>query len=219
MLASCDATRELLESRGVELIDHLVERVAQFKSRIQSEMGVEEGVFLETQDPTKVVLCAHALGARGVDLERELLKGTISGKRVTCEMADNDFVVFVMTVADSDADVLDLGNDLVAALRAVGAPASFRSPVPSLSWSVAPRARATLREAFFGAWEMVPAHAAAGRISSDLIAVYPPGVACIAPGEELTADMVAAMHATKESGARIAYATDSSLTAFRVVKE
>jgi lysine decarboxylase len=65
---------------------------------------------------------------------------------------------------------------------------------------------------------MVTAANAVGRISADLIAPYPPGVAVVAPGEVLTKQIVEGLSASREAGVRIAYATDSSLASYRVVK-
>ena len=59
---------------------------------------------------------------------------------------------------------------------------------------------------------------AIGRISADLIAPYPPGVAVVAPGEVLTEQIVYGLAATKTAGVRIAYASDSTLETFRVIK-
>jgi lysine decarboxylase len=65
---------------------------------------------------------------------------------------------------------------------------------------------------------MAAADKAVGRISADLIAPYPPGVAVVAPGEVLTQQIVDGLSASKAAGVRIAYATDSTLTTYRVVK-
>jgi lysine decarboxylase len=75
-----------------------------------------------------------------------------------------------------------------------------------------------MREAYFAETEMVTAANAVGRISADLIAPYPPGVAVVAPGEVLTKQIVQGLSASREAGVRIAYATDSSLASYRVVK-
>jgi lysine decarboxylase len=64
---------------------------------------------------------------------------------------------------------------------------------------------------------MVKAADAVGRISADLIAPYPPGVAVVAPGEVLTEQIVEGLAASKAAGVRIAYATDSSLATYRVI--
>ena len=65
---------------------------------------------------------------------------------------------------------------------------------------------------------MVAAGQAIGRISADLIAPYPPGVAVIAPGEILTSTILEGLATTKAAGVRIAYATDPSLSSYRVLK-
>ncbi|MSX29876.1 MAG: hypothetical protein F2794_05680, partial [Actinobacteria bacterium] len=59
---------------------------------------------------------------------------------------------------------------------------------------------------------------AVGRISADLIAPYPPGVAVLAPGEIITKQIVNGLAATKKAGVRIAYASDSTLATYRVIK-
>jgi lysine decarboxylase len=74
-----------------------------------------------------------------------------------------------------------------------------------------------MRDAFFAKTEMVDATNAQGRISADLIAPYPPGVAVVAPGEILTAQILEGLKSSKEAGVRIAYATDPTLKQYRVV--
>jgi lysine decarboxylase len=64
---------------------------------------------------------------------------------------------------------------------------------------------------------MIDASSAEGRISADLIAPYPPGVAVVAPGEVLTAQILEGLKASKDAGVRIAYATDPTLLRYRVV--
>jgi lysine decarboxylase len=63
----------------------------------------------------------------------------------------------------------------------------------------------------------VSAQDAIGRISADLIAPYPPGVAVVAPGEILTEQILDGLAASKGAGVRIAYATDPTLAHYRVV--
>ena len=75
-----------------------------------------------------------------------------------------------------------------------------------------------MREAYFSDTEMVPKESAIGRISADLIAPYPPGVAVVAPGEILTQQIVEGLTRSKTAGVRIAYASDSSLESYRVTK-
>ena len=215
-LASIDGSRALLEARGEELIKELVHNVETFKSHIESSL--DKKVFLSPEDfrpgrfdPTKIVLQTAGIGLSGVELETEIRK---DGIRV--EMADRDTVVFLATLADTHKDFLELTKVLYDALLKLR---SDPRPVKtSLSWSVKPEQVITPREAYFADTELIGRSEAAGRISADLIAPYPPGVAVLAPGEKITETILAGLIATQADGVRIAYATDPSLQNFRVVK-
>lgn len=215
-LASIDAVRALLETRGEELLGTLLENISAFKAKVQSEFNLP--IFLEPSnfapgrfDPAKIVLRANQLGASGVEIEKAL---GVQGIRV--EMADRDTVVFLATLADSAGDFTHLADVLLPILRV-----QQQSPRPSataLSWSVIPTRGISMRDAYFAETEMVPVESAVGHISADLIAPYPPGVAVVAPGEVLTSQIVEGLAKSKEAGVRIAYATDSTLATYRVVK-
>ena len=216
-LASIDGCRALLQLRGEELIGLMLARINSFKSAMQSNFDLP--IFLNTSDfphgrfdPSKIVLRANQLGASGVEIERALLNEGIS-----VEMADRDTVVFLATLADSDSDFLVLAEKLLPILTDLAQ--EGRPSAAALSWSVVPQVGISMREAYFAQTEMVSATHAVGRISADLIAPYPPGVAVIAPGEILTQQIVSGLSASKEAGVRIAYATDPSLASYRVVAQ
>jgi lysine decarboxylase len=84
--------------------------------------------------------------------------------------------------------------------------------------TVVPQTVLAPREAFFAPNETVPADAAIGRVSAELIAPYPPGVPVLAPGELITSDAVAALREIAADGGRIAYAADPSLRTFQVIQ-
>ena len=214
-LASIDGCRALLQLRGTDLLESLLQNVQRFKSQVQSNF--ETPVFLEASDflpgrfdPTKIVLRANALGISGVDIERELL-----GQGISVEMADRDTVVFLATLADDASDFDKLTTALISILTSQRR--SPRKSATALSWSVIPHVAISMRDAYFAQTEMVAAEKAAGRISADLIAPYPPGVAVVAPGEILTEQIVTGLATSQKAGVRIAYATDPSLASYRVV--
>ena len=214
-LASIDGCRALLQTRGEELLGQLISNVKDFKAFVQKEFTQE--IFLNTSnfapgrfDPVKVVLRANQLGASGVDIEKAI---GASGVRV--EMADRDTVVFLATLADTAQDFTRLASILIPVLKELASTA--RESATALSWSVIPQKGISMRDAYFAKTEMVSATEALGRVSADLIAPYPPGVAVVAPGEILTAQIIDGLSASKSAGVRIAYATDSSLERYRVV--
>jgi lysine decarboxylase len=214
-LASIDGVRALLQLRGEELIAHLLANVAEFKKVVQSEFALP--IFLYASDfpegrfdPTKIVLRVQQLGASGIDIERALQD---VGVRV--EMADRDTIVFLATLADSAEDFEHLSDVLIPILKKLQG--QRRESATALSWSVVPQRGISMRDAYFAKTEMVDAKSAEGRISADLIAPYPPGVAVVAPGEVLTLQILEGLRASKDAGVRIAYATDPSLNQYRVV--
>lgn len=214
-LASIDGCRALLQTRGEELLGALLSNVKDFKALVQKEFSQE--IFLNPAnftagrfDPVKVVLRANQLGASGVDIEKAI---GASGVRV--EMADRDTVVFLATLADTAQDFTSLATILIPVLKKLAT--TPRETATALSWSVIPQKGISMRDAYFAKTEMVSAKEALGRISADLIAPYPPGVAVVAPGEILTAQIIDGLSASKSAGIRIAYATDSSLERYRVV--
>ena len=121
----------------------------------------------------------------------------------------------VPTFADDGDDFDLLGDRLIPILqRLQGAP---RQSATALSWSVVPLVGTSMRNAYFANTEMIAADKVVGRISADLIAPYPPGVAVVAPGEILTEQIVDGLAAAKAAGVRIAYATDVTLASYRVI--
>ena len=215
-LASIDAVRALLQTRGPGLIGAMLTNIAEFKAAVQANFDLP--IFLNTSDfpagrfdPAKVVLRANQLGASGVEIEKALIE---NGIRV--EMADRDTLVFLATLADTKADFQKLAMVLVTILKKVAT--QPRASATALSWSVIPQVAISMRDAYFADTELVSATAAIGRTSADLIAPYPPGVAVIAPGEVLTEQIVSGLIASQKAGVRIAYATDPTLANFRVVK-
>ena len=80
-----------------------------------------------------------------------------------------------------------------------------------------PPTRMSPREAFFSPHETVSVKDAIGRISTEIIAPYPPGIPVLVPGEEITKRTIEELRAARRAGVRIAYAADSTLETFQVV--
>jgi lysine decarboxylase len=214
-LASIDGVRALLQTRGTELISELLRNVKRFKELVQAEFALP--IFLYPSDfpagrfdPTKIVLRVQQLGTSGVEIEKDLQS---AGIRV--EMADRDTIVFLATLADTEAEFDALADALIPILKR--RQEQRRESATALSWSVVPKRGISMRDAYFAKTEMIDATKAEGRISADLIAPYPPGVAVVAPGEILTTQILQGLKTSKEAGVRIAYATDPTLATYRVV--
>ena len=207
--ASIDAARALLARDGAALCARLLRLTAVARRRLAGVpgAGVLDGPGVE---PTKLVVLLAGTGAHGNAVEADLIA---AGMPV--EMADRDTIIPILTIADDETAVDRFTEVLVAAIeRHRGAP---RRPVPSPAWTVTPQMALPPREAFFAPNETVGADAAAGRISAELVAPYPPGVPVLAPGEIITAEALAALRTARAEGGRIAYAADPTLATFQVI--
>ena len=211
IIASIDAARALLARDGKQLCARLLHLVATARRRLTEVPGVAvlDGPGV---DPAKLVVLLAGAGADGYAVEADLIA---AGMPV--ELGDRDMIIPIVTIADTEDTVARFCDTLAASVERRRGPA--RRPEPSPAWSVVPQMAIPPREAFFSPNETVPADAAAGRISAELVAPYPPGIPVLAPGEVITGDALAALRTARAQGGRIAYAADPSLATFQVITQ
>jgi len=210
ILASTDAARALLERDGARLLGEAVAAVAAARDRLRDVDGllVLDGPDV---DPLKLTLVLPGTGADGNDVERDLLAAGLP-----VESADRDVIVGVASLADNRRTLDGFADALTGSIeRHRGSP---RNVVGSVAYRVDPVTVLPPRQAFFADSRAVPVDRALGRISAELIAPYPPGIPVLAPGEEITAQVLAALDEARSAGIRIAYAADPSLATLRVVR-
>jgi lysine decarboxylase len=233
-LASIDACRALLVSEeGQRALDDLVDHVQHARDRLANagvatlsaadfQDAASEGISF---DNAKLVIRTGTVS--GVQLERSLIAAG-----VPVEMADKDFMVAMVTVCDTRASVDQLIDVLIEAIhreqgleaaRVNQVCADHHATIPtdgerSFKVMQAPIKVVGLRDAFFAPVETVSAAEAVGRASADLVAPYPPGIAVLAPGELITRRIVDSLEANVKAGVRVAYASDSTLKTYRVLK-
>jgi lysine decarboxylase len=215
ILAGVDGALALLAERGPELMRALLERVRRVREVLRQVPGLvvpDPATFGAGRfDNAKLVLLLAGTGADGIDVDRDL-----SAAGFALEMADRDLLVPIVTLADDDRAVADLAEVLVSAIiRHRGEP---RGVVAHAAWTVSSEQVLTPRDAFFADRQPVPWESAAGRVCAEVVAPYPPGVAVLAPGEEITPATLDALRQAKADGARIAYAADPSLATVLAVR-
>ena len=65
----------------------------------------------------------------------------------------------------------------------------------------------------------MPADAAVGRLSAELLCPYPPGVPVALPGEAISAETLATLQAVLAAGGKVTGAADETLRMLRVIVE
>ena len=215
IVGSIDATRALLAKHGEQLIGRSLDLASAARDRLREVPGllVVDAAQLPPGvgfDPTKLTLSLPGTGVDGVLLDEEL---TTAG--FALEYSDRDTVVATVTLFDDQGSVDRFLAALLAAVeRHRGEPRTVQANV---SWTTRPEPVVTPREAFFAPHRTVDADAAVGRISAELVAPYPPGVPVLAPGERVTAEILAALRQVRAGGAQVRYAADPTLRTLQVM--
>ena len=209
IMASMDAARALLERDGERLLEQTIKAVAEARDALRRVPGVLvlEGPMV---DAAKMTVSIAGTGAHGVEVEADLMAAG-----VPVEMADRDTVVAITTLADDTRTLRRYTATLIDSIERRRA--TPRAVTSSAAWIVSPQQRVAPREAFFGAVQTVPFGEAAGRVSAELVALYPPGVPVLAPGELVTDETLAALREAAADGIRVAYAADPALATLQVL--
>ncbi len=74
------------------------------------------------------------------------------------------------------------------------------------------------QDAFYAASESVPLDKSAGRICSEFVMCYPPGIPVLAPGEKITAEVLTYISYAKEKGCFLTGTRDSRVDRLQVIK-
>jgi arginine decarboxylase len=210
LLASLDRARQIMATRGKELLTETLRLAALVRERLAEVDGL---AIVDSDDPTKLALALPGTGADGLAVEADLF-----AQGIRFELANRDTLVPLLTIGDTEAGVTKLCDALVASFeRRRGEP---RPPgAASAVWDVAPETALTPREAFFAPREAVAAESAGGRVAAELVAPYPPGIPAIAPGEVVSQELVDALREAAAGGTRLAYCADPKLASLQVVAD
>lgn len=208
ILASLDRARQLMATRGAELLGRTLALAARFRAAMAEVEGL---TVVASDDPTKLALAVAGTGADGLAVEADLFA---EGIRV--ELANRDLLVPLLTIGDTEAAMARL----IGALQRSFARRRGEARRPggaSAVWGVEPETAMTPREAFFAPRETVPAERAVGRTAAETVAPYPPGIPAIAPGEVVSAPLLEGLREAAAHGTRLAYCADPALASIQVV--
>jgi arginine decarboxylase len=230
MIASLDVARKQMAMDGVELLTRTIDLAQETRKKLNAIPGVycfgEElkgrpGVF--DLDPTKVTITVKDLGYTGYEASAILRRRY----NVQVELADLFNVVALFTIGTSQeaADRLVQG---VAEMAREDRPVDIFSPsgilerrlkTGSYKLPKIPPMRMLPREAFLAQTEPVRFKQSKGRICAETISPYPPGIPVIAPGEEVTDEIIEYLSLEIKAGVRMQGPYDRELKRIRVVKE
>lgn len=192
LLGSLDAARAQVDSHGPQLLSRALAQMDVLKQEIRELCGLDvlgdelvgrHGVA--TFDPLRLAIDVSATGLDGHLIAADLLRVA----DINLELVTDRVLIAHVGIAET---VMAGGRRLVDALLAVLAnPYPAAAPEPSrapAAWFADPVMRP--RDAFFARHERIALRDTAGHVSADSIAVYPPGIANVLPGERFTEPLV-----------------------------
>jgi arginine decarboxylase len=218
LLSSIDAARSQFERDGEELLGRAIDHAERLRAAVRELPGLdlmefEPGPGAFAFDPTHVSLDVVGLGLTGFSAADWLLQH----EGIHVELADHRRVMFLVTYADSDANI----DRVITALGRLcsGHADGDHGPIPEIPDPSELRQETVMlpRDAYLGATEMVNWREAPGRVSAEMICPYPPGIPITAPGERLTDNVVVYLQQLAAAGVMVEGAADETLEQFRVV--
>ena len=137
-------------------------------------------------DVTKLTITVSDLGLSGYHVSHAL--NNRFGIQV--EMADPFHVLVIVSIGDRQDDL----SRLVEALKVIAAETGLQGVLLPLDKVHPPtiqnRFAMTPRDAFYSDSELVNVNESAGRVSTEIVTVYPPGIPLLVPGEEISRDAI-----------------------------
>jgi arginine decarboxylase len=223
LFGSLDAARRSAAVQGRELLGETLAALARTRAAVREIPGLDvlderlagaPGVF--DYDPLRLAIDTRGTSASGFELARVLREHD----DVLMELAGENVMVAVFGMGE---DAGAASERLVAALRRAVADVSSR-PGQGAAEPFAPpppwgELVMTPREAFLGPQEIVPTAEAVGRVASESLAAYPPGIPNVLPGERLTAETLDYIGRTLAHGGSLRGASDRALRTLRVALE
>lgn len=218
LMASLDLARKQLALQGEQLLTKAINLAHWCRDKLsllpgvevlgQEHLGVDGAKYLDT---TRLTFSLAQLGLTGYQTADMLY----AQYGVAVEMADYASVVAVISLGTTPEDC----ERLVQALREL-AMTQHKPPLtfPQALQLPPPVTLLSPREAWQRTSRSIPLEKSRGRIAGETVAVYPPGIPVICPGEEITPAVLHYLLEVREQGIKVQGAGDCSLRQLRVLE-
>lgn len=161
------------------------------------------------RDPLRIVIDVRGTGATGYEVAAALR----SSFDTQVELATQATIVLVLGIDEQPRELERFVYDLTSVVERMERPGATEEVTLSAGTFENEVVRSP-REAFLGEADAIAVEDAAGRISAEAIAGYPPGIPVLLPGERITGEVIAYLQELQRVGARLHGASDP---AFRTI--
>lgn len=218
LMASLDLARQNLALNGKEFYAKTVEFADYARKEINAIGGYyafgkelcDGGAFFAF-DSTKLSVHTRAMGLAGIEVY-DILRDEYG---IQIEFGDIGNILAIITGGDRALEIERLLGALSEIKRLYG-----KSPVGLYDHEyINPIVEMSPQQAFYAEQETLPTEQTAGRICSEFVMCYPPGIPILAPGERITDDILRYIAFAKEKGCSLTGCRDMNVERLQVVRE
>ena len=218
LLSSLDISRRNLALRGREAFAKVAELAEYAREEINriggyyafgTELVNRDSIF--DFDPTKLSVHTLDIGLAGIEVY-DILRDEYD---IQIEFGDLGNMLAYLSIGDRKQEVERLVSALADIKRRYQ-----KDKTGMLSQEyIPPRVVMTPQESFYAPKEQLPIQEAEGRICSEFVMCYPPGIPILAPGEEITDEIIEYILYAKEKGCSMTGPEDEKIEKLNVVTE
>ena len=218
LLSSLDISRRNLALRGRETFAQVV-RLAEYAREEINRIGgyyaysreLCDGDSIYDFDVTKLSVNTLDIGLAGIEVY-DLLRDDYN---IQIEFGDLGNILAYLSMGDRPRDI----ERLVGALSEIRR--RFRREKTDLFTQeyIDPKVVASPQEAFYAEKESLPMEKTCGRVCSEFVMCYPPGIPILAPGEEITDTILDYIRYAREKGCSLTGTEDPEVLNLNVLKE
>ncbi len=218
LLASLDISRRNLALRGAESFAKVVELAEYARVEINKIGGyyafgseLVNGDSIYDFDKTKLTVNTLELGLAGIEVY-DLLRDEYG---IQVELGDIANILAYISIGDRPREV----ERLIGALADIKRKYQ-KDPTGMFTQEyIEPKVALSPQGAFYADKESLPLAQVQGRICSEFVMCYPPGIPILAPGEEISREILDYIHYAKEKGCSMTGPEDRQLERLNVIKE
>ncbi|MCM1161313.1 MAG: aminotransferase class I/II-fold pyridoxal phosphate-dependent enzyme [Roseburia sp.] len=217
LLSSLDISRRNLALRGKEEYARVVELAEYARSEI-NQIGdyyaysreLINGSSIYDFDVTKLSVNTLDIGLAGIEVY-DILRDEYD---IQIEFGDFGNILAYISVGDRKQDV----ERLVSALAEVKRRYKRDKAGLLTQEYIEPRVEVTPQEAFYAEKESISIEESVGRICSEFVMCYPPGIPIIAPGERITEQIIEYIQYARKKGCSMTGSEDANIERLNVLK-
>ena len=217
LLSSLDISRRNLALRGREAFKQVVELAEYARTEINRIGGyyayskeLINGDSIYDFDVTKLSIHTRDIGLAGIEVY-DLLRDEYD---IQAEFGDLGNILAYLSIGDRQREV----ERLVSALAEIKRRFSRdKSTLMDFDY-IDPIVAMSPQEAFYGEKESLPIRETAGRVCSEFVMCYPPGIPILTPGEQITEEIIDYIAYALEKGCSMTGPEDPEIERLNVLK-